>query len=453
VVGNKIIILGVIFLFLIPSFTLSTAENIADNEGTGFFRVEKHNGRWRFIDPDGNPFFSTGICGLTANTNFAPDLGYSPYYRNILELYGDEETWANVTKDRMDEWGFNTIAVGDKYMRATGLPYSMKIGMAGANWLTGEIPDYFSEEWNERADCIGREIVANHSTDRNLIGYFLDNELHWGSDWRSLLDLFDTYLKLPADSAGKKALVDLLRERYNDDISSFNLAWRTRFNDFDEILQVQRLGMWPYTIDARNDHNAFTYLAAEQYFKTCYETIKEYDPNHLILGARFQSFLIPIEVVKACAPYVDVISVNHYLAKPLVLPFSLIFQDIMGFIRPTNVLEEYHRVSQKPILISEFYFRAEDSGLPNTKPTRLAMPVVKNQRQRALCFEIMTRMFINKPYSVGYHWFAYADQPETGRFDGENSNIGLVNIKDEPYETLVNRMKIVNQLAHNSVIT
>lgn len=448
--GNKIIIIGLIGLLLVSSFTLTTAKKIKEDE-SGFFRVEQYNERWRFIDPNGDPFFSTGICGVRSSGSFAPDLGYSPYYQNIIQLYGNEENWANITKDRMDDWGFNTAGYGDEYIKATGIAYAMNLGMAGANWLTGEIPDYFSEEWIERVDRIGREVVANYSTDPNLIGYFLDNELHWGSDWRSLLDLFDTYCKLPADSAGKKILVDFLKQRYNDDISDFNLVWRTNFFDFDEILYRKRLGMWPYTIEARKDHNAFNYLVAEQYFKTCYETIKKYDPNHLILGARFQSFLTPIEVVKACAPYVDVISVNHYVARPFVLPFALIFQNIMGFTRPTNLLDEFYQISERPILISEFYFRAKDSGLPNTKPTRLVMPVVANQRQRALCFEIMARLFISKPYSVGYHWFAYSDQPKEGRFDGEDSNIGVVNIKDEPYEILVNRMRIVNNLAHRSV--
>lgn len=388
---------------------------------------------------------------MSSSGSFAPDLGYSPYYQNIMQLYGNEENWANITKNRMDDWGFNTAGYGDEYIKATGIAYAKNLGMAGANWLTGEIPDYFSEEWIERVDRIGREVVANYSTDPNLIGYFLDNELHWGSDWCSLLDLFDTYCNLPGDSAGKIILVDFLEQRYNDTISDFNLVWRTNFFDFDEILCENRLGMWPYTIEARNDHNAFTYLVAEQYFKTCYETIKKYDSNHLILGARFQSFLTPIEVVKACAPYVDVVSVNHYVAKPLVLPLALIFQDIMAFTRPTNILDEFYQISERPILISEFYFRAKDSGLPNTKPPRLVMPVVANQRQRALCFEIIARLFINKPYSVGYHWFAYSDQPETGRFDGENSNMGVVNIKDEPYKILVDRMRIVNNIAERSV--
>ena len=103
------------------------------------------------------------------------------------------------------------------------------------------------------------------------------------------------------------------------------------------------------------------------------------------------------------------------------------------------------------MLISEFYFRAKDSDLPNTKPNFIVMPVLRTQTQRALCFEALTRGFISKNYSIGYHWFAYVDEPATGRFDGENSNIGLVNVYDKPYEQLVLKMKTVNGIAIDSV--
>ncbi len=35
----------------------------------------------------------------------------------------------------------------------------------------------------------------------------------------------------------------------------------------------------------------------------------------------------------------------------------------------------------------------------------------------------------------------YADQPKEGRFDGEDSNFGLVAEKDAPYQELTERMK------------
>jgi hypothetical protein len=41
------------------------------------------------------------------------------------------------------------------------------------------------------------------------------------------------------------------------------------------------------------------------------------------------------------------------------------------------------------------------------------------------------------PNIVGAHWFEWIDEPSTGRFDGENYNIGLVDVTDRPYRELV----------------
>jgi hypothetical protein len=45
------------------------------------------------------------------------------------------------------------------------------------------------------------------------------------------------------------------------------------------------------------------------------------------------------------------------------------------------------------------------------------------------------------PELVGTHYFQWADQPSTGRFDGENYNIGLVDVTDRPYAPMVAAMK------------
>ena len=37
------------------------------------------------------------------------------------------------------------------------------------------------------------------------------------------------------------------------------------------------------------------------------------------------------------------------------------------------------------------------------------------------------------PALIGTHWFQWMDEPNTGRMDGENYNIGLIDIADRPY--------------------
>ena len=64
---------------------------------------------------------------------------------------------------------------------------------------------------------------------------------------------------------------------------------------------------------------------------------------------------------------------------------------------------------------------------------------------RADWFEQDVTASIASDYVVGYHWFQHVDEPHGGRFDGENSNWGLVDEHDDPYATLVARMTEVNR--------
>jgi hypothetical protein len=152
--------------------------------------------------------------------------------------------------------------------------------------------------------------------------------------------------------------------------------------------------------------------------------VRAADPNHLVMGPRFA--IVPAEpVIEMAGKYLDVISFNCYETDP------------------TGVIEQYEAF-QRPLIIGEFSFRGQDSGLPNTKG---AGPRVPDQRARADAFERYVRIALGTPNVVGYHWFEHSDQPKEGRADGENSNYGVVNIEDEVYVELTERMRTVNAQA------
>lgn len=54
------------------------------------------------------------------------------------------------------------------------------------------------------------------------------------------------------------------------------------------------------------------------------------------------------------------------------------------------------------------------------------------------------RHFASFPNVVGVHWFQYYDEPTGGRSDGEDFNMGLVDIHDRPYEELVAAFAALN---------
>ena len=144
----------------------------------------------------------------------------------------------------------------------------------------------------------------------------------------------------------------------------------------------------------------------------------------MYLGARFAG-KVPDPVLRG-ARAADVISVNIYSFDP----------------RP--LVEHVFRVTGKPVLITEFAFRAEDSGLPNTKG---AGPKVPDQGARARAYADYVTWLESLPEAVGYHWFEWSDEPKEGRFDGENSNYGFVKIEDDVYEHFARAVTAANEAA------
>ena len=49
------------------------------------------------------------------------------------------------------------------------------------------------------------------------------------------------------------------------------------------------------------------------------------------------------------------------------------------------------------------------------------------------------------PAMIGAHWFQWMDEPNTGRSDGENYNIGLVDVTDQPYAELMAALQVTNR--------
>ena len=86
----------------------------------------------------------------------------------------------------------------------------------------------------------------------------------------------------------------------------------------------------------------------------------------------------------------------------------------------------------KPIIIGEFHFGALDRGLIHP-----GLRGVGSQTQRAYAYYHYVTQALEHPNIVGTHWFQYRDQPITGRGDGENYQIGFVNIADNPYPEMV----------------
>jgi len=101
-------------------------------------------------------------------------------------------------------------------------------------------------------------------------------------------------------------------------------------------------------------------------------------------------------------------------------------------------VDAMYGLTGKPILITEFGYRADDSVPPNTWPP--VYPNLVDQTARAQAYEDYLERVLARPHIVGAHWFEWADQPATGRFDGEDNNWGFVTIDDDVYPELFLKM-------------
>jgi hypothetical protein len=388
----------------------------------GFFRVEQRDGVWWLIDPNGKPGLSIGVDHVAWEADKIKGAGPAPYREALEKIYPDRNAWGLMALARMRLWGFNTIgAWSDPEVWEHKVPYTVILDIAaqaGADWQLGKAVDVYDPKFEQVAQEAAAKECTPRANDPWLLGYFSDNELRWGRDWRGKESMLEMYLKLPAGAAGRARAVEFLRGRYGGEVAKLNSSWRVRVKDFASAAPATE------TDGLQSDVSAFLEQVATRYFEVCAKAIKGADPNHMVLGARFAG-RVPDAAFRA-AKSLDVVSVNIYEFDP----------------RP--LARRVAELSGRPVMISEFAFRAQDSGLPNT---RGAGPKVPNQLVRAKAYTEYVNWLVSVPEAVGYHWFEWVDEPKEGRFDGEDSNYGLVNINDKPYEDFVNAVKATNVAA------
>ena len=158
-------------------------------------------------------------------------------------------------------------------------------------------------------------------------------------------------------------------------------------------------------------------LFVDTYYKTVRKKLKEVFPNHLYLGSRIHGMAKTNEPLhQVAATYCDVISFNIY-------EFSV--QDF-------KILADV----DKPALIGEFHFGTASHGVWGT-----GLRNASSLQNQADLYQQYIYEAASHSHFVGAHWFQWSDQPATGRFDGENFRIGIVNITDQPYQPMVDAIK------------
>jgi len=378
-------------------------------KSTGFFRAERINNRWWMIDPDGYRNLQQGITALRQGTS----------ERNksaLAEKYGTGEKWIAETATWLHSIGFfasgawsddETIAshnANRKNILTRSIMLNLMSGYGKERGGTYQLPGntgypnqcifVFDEGFKAYCEKVCQKLAQNKS-DKNIVGYFSDNELPFG------LKNLEGYLSL---------------QNPNDPGRLFAEEWMK-----NQGLTLQQI--------TDSDRANFAGIVAEHYYKTVSEAIKKYDSNHLYLGSRLHGSPKSIrQIVEAAGRHCDIVSINYY-----------------GDWTPNaEKMKNWGVWAGKPFIITEFYTKGMDSGLGNTTGAGFA---VETQQDRGYAYQNFVIGLIESANCVGWHWFRYQDNdPQAKGADPSNldSNKGIVDNNYNPYMPLVKAMRELN---------
>jgi len=415
-------------------------------EASGFFRTHHDGKRWWLVDPDGCAFWSAGMDCVRVDTDAAyggleealswlpdPDGEYKAIYHgygehkginylaaNFIRAFGSKDwydKWAEITLGELRRLGINTVANWSDWhiAKKAGFPYVKPLGLRLANtpMIYRDFPDVFHTEFAHDVEAFAGQLRET-ADDPAFIGYFLMNEPNWGfsSETPASGMLFTTKF-----CKSRKALSKFLKEKYKDDNALAN-AWGMKVT-FDNVAE----GEWhtPLTEQAKKDLADFSSIMVEMLFKSLSDACKKVDPNHLNLGARYYT-VPPSWAIKGMQCF-DVYSMNCYRNRI-----------------PSAEFEKISNMLNQPIMIGEWHFGALDVGLPGS-----GIGHVRNQEDRGKAYRIYTEDAASKPYCIGVHYFTLYDESALGRFDGENWNIGFLDVCNRPYEPLAKAARMTHE--------
>lgn len=419
----------------------------------GFFRVEKVDGKWWFVDPEGYLFYSAGSTGIGPRAELSrvqgreyifdtlppadrtgipnqferrtgnqgqnisdrpsgrPQTGEqaggnqssrrqqtgeqpggnqayrrqasgSFYTWNLQRRFGPNwiQKWIDLTVRRMDRWGLNTIANWSDAALCSSQrkPYVATISGWGTNARTMGMPDVYAPEYLETVDASAARQCTQRKDDPFLIGYFIGNEPIWPGRELELTEIILTGEETPMQTALKKFLSEG---------------------------------------DTPERRIEFVYDTYTKFVSIVNTAMKKHDPNHLNLGLRFGGSAHD-GIIKASKDAFDVFSLNVY-----------------GYSIDQKLLQRIYDLSELPIIIGEFHFGTPGRGLAP------GLAQVSSQEERGVAYRYYVENAASHPAVIGTHWFQWLDQPSTGRNDGENYNIGLLDVTDRPYKEFIEGMK------------
>jgi len=402
-------------------------------KATGFFRTEKIDGQWWFVDPEGYLFLSLGVdcMGIGSdpyvkNTDkcakmfkelppvglFVPKhdeskenpsaafsldnlyLRYDAGYKNktasfslwnLYRRYGDDykSKTAETTIKRMEKWGVNTIGnwSDEAVYGLNKKAFMLQLQEIGIESGLMGLSDIYDPELASKIEQSIQNQVTQYKDNPWIIGYFIGNEPAWLEQEARLCSII---------------------------LEGNDRPVRTALRRFLEAGG-----------DTPGRRKEFVYQTFDIFLQKVNQLLRKHDPHHLNLGIRFGNIgELNEKLLQISQRSFDVLSFNYY-----------------GLYPDKEMLDRALSITDLPMIIGEYHFGTVDRGLAQS------LWQVNSQQERGVAFRHYTEHAYSHPGLIGTAWFQWYDQNINGRYDGEDYNCGFIDVTDRPYPWLVEAVK------------
>ena len=364
-------------------------------DSTGFFYTKKIDGRWWMIDPNGYAGINMGVTSMNSgNIQNDYDRIKNIGFNGIGNFIGNESQ----TKTGYNLQNYNTFSytralnffLGYKNVRKTYYSNTPSTVDGNVNYVL-----VFDPKFTTYCDDQAKANALPFVNDRDLLGYFTDNEINFNQDQLQLL-----VRDLPAGDPSRDSALVFATSRGLTATDCSNYSTNV-------------------TEQMKQD---FAIQLANHYYSVISAAIRKYDPNHLIIGSRLNGRPRAIQgVVNASEKYMDVTSVNFY-----------------DKFTPNEQIAYSQWTNDKPCIVGEFYIK--DVNIFSTTQSGAGW-YVNNQASRGdfyqnTCLELLK----NKCY-IGWQYFKFQDDSD--------SNKGIVNGSGAEYADMTALMNELNQQVYH----
>ena len=394
---------------------------ITSTNTEGFWRTGWYRNRPVFVNPDGNVTFLHGVNGVGPVIN--SDFNNATWQSIYNARFGlDNAAWAawagSVLADDYEFNFYSSNASRIKYYRGNAAGYGNTPDtddflMHPASQETSQfqilymlrtfIYDYYSlsggisplddsvrsrfvflfdPRYLDYIDALAAYAASIFRDEKNFIGYITDNELG--------------FRFAPGNNNPSIRLADFLTLDTGDGYPDAFAAAKAYAEQF-----MRDRGVTPAVANVTEAlDEAFLDDVATYYYRTVTEALRRHDPNHLLLGNRLHGKPMSLPtVVKACARFNDVVTVNVY-----------------GYWEPssdyfTTNIKSW--IGEKPVMITEFYTCSASENYKGTAYNNGGEGggwIVPDQAARGKFYQNWAIRCLELGNIVGWEWFQFYDE-------------------------------------------